>query len=158
MKRRFAFTVAEIGIGLIVITFLIIVSIPIITHNNQQKEQTQAEYLASLNSGAEKSDVAKLKQQTMENEQRINSLSTRLAGVEEYVKQYVANRSNAGSNNVISNNRPPVRDGSYVCNVTGFTDDKNTTITPSDAEMPELSKEVSNGTKKVIFTCGIVKQ
>lgn len=158
MKRKFAFTVAEIGIGLIVITFLILVSVPIISHNKQQNTQTQAEYLASLNSGAEKSDVAKLKQQTMENEQRINSLSTRIAGVEEYIKQYVANRSGGSSNNVISNNRPPVRDGSYVCNVTGFTDDKGTTITPSETEMPELSRDVSNGTKKVIFTCGMVKQ
>lgn len=157
MKKRFAFTVAEIGVGLIVITFIILVSIPMITHNNQRKEQTQAEYLASLNSGAEKSDVAKLKQVTMENEQRINSLSTRLAGIEEYVKQYVTNRTNTTSN-VISNNRPPIRDGSYVCNVTGYTDDKGTTITPSEAELPELSKEVSNGTKKVIMTCGIVRQ
>ena len=159
MRRISAFTIGELGIGLIIITFIILASAPIISHNNQQKQQTQAEYIASLNNGAEKSTVTKLKQQTLENEQKINALNTRLTGVEEYVRQYVGKTvTGTSNNNVISNSNPRVNDGSYVCNITGYTDAEGNYITPNPQHMADINKEIANGTRKIILTCGTVKR
>ncbi len=157
MKRKSAVTVVEIGIGLIIITFIILASAPIISHNNQQKKQSQEEYLASLNNNAEKSAVTKLKQQFVEFEQRLNEFNTRLTGLEQYVSQYVTKNSN-GSTQIISNNNPRLNDGSYVCNVTGYTDENGNSVTPKPQEFAEFNRQVAEGTKKVIMTCGMYKR
>lgn len=158
MKRKSAITVVELGIGLIVITFIILASAPIISHNNQQKRQTQAEYMESLNNNAEKSAVAKLKQQTFDNAQRLNDFNTRLTGLEQYVRQYVGNTIAASNNVSSSNNNPLLNDGSYVCNITGYADENGNSVEPSPQEFVEFNKQVAEGTKKVIMTCGVYKR
>ncbi len=157
MIKKSAFTVGEIGIGLIIITFIILASAPIISHNNQQKQQAQAEYIASLHNGAEKSDVTKLKMQTQENEQQINQLNIRLSGVEEYVRQYVGKSVSSVQNNT-SSSSVKINDGSFVCSVTGYTDADGKPIEITPQELINVNQELASGNKKVIMTCSIYRK